>query len=113
MSLQPNVTRRGHKNIEKVAPLPPEVALAYRVNDAVRVSGLSRSTLYELIGTGELRSIVVAGRRLIPCGALRDLLRIFDTDLQEFAPAVPSRRRGSAGTPLLNPSTPDVGSRVT
>jgi hypothetical protein len=56
-------------------PLPPELALAYTVNDAVKVSCLSRSSLYNLIGEGKLRSIVVAGRRLIPADALRQLLQ--------------------------------------
>ena len=55
--------------------LPPDIALAYRVNDAIKVSGLSRSSLYRLIGQGELHSVVVAGRRLIPADALRALLR--------------------------------------
>jgi excisionase family DNA binding protein len=59
-----------------VPPLPPDAVLAYRVNDAAKVAGLSRSSLYELIGEGKLRSVLVAGRRLIPADALRDLLRV-------------------------------------
>jgi excisionase family DNA binding protein len=54
--------------------LPPDTALAYRVNDAAKVAGLSRSSLYLLIGEGKLRSVRVAGRRLIPADALRNLL---------------------------------------
>jgi hypothetical protein len=56
-------------------PLPPDTVLAYRANDAANVAGLSRSSLYVLIGRGKLRSVLVAGRRLIPADALRDLLR--------------------------------------
>jgi excisionase family DNA binding protein len=56
-------------------PLPPDTILAYRVNDAAKATGLSRSSLYTLMGEGKLRSILVAGRRLIPADALRDLLR--------------------------------------
>jgi excisionase family DNA binding protein len=74
MYLHPNVTGRGPKSVQNVAPLPPDVALAYRVNDAARVSGLSRSTINKLISAGKLRSIMVAGRRLIPTDALRALL---------------------------------------
>lgn len=48
--------------------------LAYRVSDAALVSGLSRSTLFELIADGRLASIKVCGRRLIPAYALRELL---------------------------------------
>jgi excisionase family DNA binding protein len=57
---------------ELPAPLPP---ITYRVDDAVAVSGLSRATLYKLIAGGQLSSVRVAGRRLIPADALRDLLR--------------------------------------
>ena len=64
-----------HLNIRKASvPLPPDTVLAYRVNDAAKVAGLSRSPIYNLIGEGKLRSVLVAGRRLIPAAALRDLL---------------------------------------
>jgi hypothetical protein len=56
------------------SPPPPDIALAYRINDAVKLSGLSRSSIYKLIGEGKLRSVLVAGRRLIPADALRSLL---------------------------------------
>jgi excisionase family DNA binding protein len=69
-SIQMNVTGR-----KAAVPLPPDTVLAYRVNDAARVAGLSRSSLYVLIGEGKLRSVLVGGRRLIPADALRDLLR--------------------------------------
>jgi excisionase family DNA binding protein len=66
--IQANITGR------KGNPLPPDVAITYRVNDAAKVAGLSRSKIYELIGEGKLRSVMVAGRRLIPADALRGLL---------------------------------------
>ena len=69
-STQTNVTGR-----KVAAAIPSETVLAYRLNDAARVAGLSRSSLYVLIGEGKLRSVLVAGRRLIPADALRDLLR--------------------------------------
>jgi excisionase family DNA binding protein len=82
-SIQTNVTggKAGSPSASKTRPairgplLPPDIALAYRVNDAAKVSGLSRSSLYNLIGEGKLRSVVVAGRRLIPADALRDLIK--------------------------------------
>ena len=58
-----------------LTPLPPSIALAYRINDAVRISGLSRPSIYVLISENKLESIKVAGRRLIPAAALRDLLQ--------------------------------------
>jgi excisionase family DNA binding protein len=48
---------------------------AYRVNDAARVVGLGRSTLYELAAAGQLKMIKVAGRTLIPAESLRALLQ--------------------------------------
>jgi excisionase family DNA binding protein len=49
--------------------------LALRVNEAAAVTGLSRSTLYVLMRKGSLRSVRVAGRRLIPRDALEALLQ--------------------------------------
>ena len=46
----------------KPIPLAP---LAYRVDDAARVCGLSRGSIYNLLRDGKLTSVVVAGRRLI------------------------------------------------
>jgi hypothetical protein len=51
--------------------VPP---LALTIADAVRVSGLSRSTVYRLIGEDLLDSRVVAGRRLILYGSLQALI---------------------------------------
>jgi excisionase family DNA binding protein len=69
-TIQGNVTGRMG-----LALLPPSIALAYRVNYAVRISGLSRPSLYALIAEQKLKSIKVGGRRLIPAAALRDLLQ--------------------------------------
>ncbi len=44
---------------------PYEYKLAYRVDEAVRVSGLGRTTIYAAIKEGQLKAIKVAGRRLI------------------------------------------------
>ncbi len=39
--------------------------LAYRVDEAVKASGLGRSFLYEHMASGDLPSIRIGGRRLI------------------------------------------------
>ena len=54
------------------APLPD--ALAYTVPDAVRVSGIGRTKLYELIGSGKLKVNKITGRTLIVGDSLRALL---------------------------------------
>ena len=45
-----------------------------RVAEAVRLSGLSRTTIYLLINRGQLASVKVNGRRLIVYSSLRALL---------------------------------------
>ena len=54
--------------------IPTENKITLRLDVAQAVSGLSRSTLYELIKNGRLRAVKVAGRRLIPRDALEALL---------------------------------------
>ena len=55
---------------------PGHDKLAYRIDEACRASGLSRSTLYKLLQSGELTSIKIAGRRLIRADDLTALLRV-------------------------------------
>jgi excisionase family DNA binding protein len=47
---------------------------AYDINEAAAAFGLSRTTLYKLIGVGTLRSVKIGGRRLIPVDAIEALL---------------------------------------
>lgn len=51
-----------------------ELRLAVRINDACRALGLSRSSIYELIADGKLKSALIAGRRVIPVSELARLL---------------------------------------
>ena len=53
---------------------PDPAPLAYNVEAAARVSGLSRATLYVQLASGELRSVKRAGRRLILADDLRAFL---------------------------------------
>jgi len=48
---------------------------AYRVLDFCKAFGVSRSTAYNLMASGKLRSVRVAGRRLIPADDAEALLR--------------------------------------
>jgi len=52
----------------------PTAPITLRIADAVRVSGLSRTTLYELMKNGSLASVKVGGRRLINFESLMALL---------------------------------------
>jgi excisionase family DNA binding protein len=48
--------------------------LAYRLDHASAVSGLSRSTLYRHAQSGRLKMLKVGGRRLVDAESLRQLL---------------------------------------
>jgi excisionase family DNA binding protein len=56
----------------------PELAVqdkrALQVNEVVAAYGISRSTIYNLINGGKLRTIKVGKRRLIPADAAEALL---------------------------------------
>ena len=45
--------------------LPSSERLALRIAEAAAITGLSRSTLYKLMGEGKLRSVKAGKRRLI------------------------------------------------
>jgi excisionase family DNA binding protein len=45
-----------------------------RVEDAARLLNVGRSTAYDLIRTGRLRSVKIGRRRLVPRDALDELL---------------------------------------
>jgi len=51
-----------------------EIPLAFTVNKFCAAMNVSRTTVYELIKRGELHSVTVAGRRLIPASEAHRLL---------------------------------------
>jgi excisionase family DNA binding protein len=48
--------------------------LAYTPHEAAEALGISRNLLYQLIGSGQLRSIKAGSRRLIPASAINEFL---------------------------------------
>jgi excisionase family DNA binding protein len=71
--------------------VPLEQKISVTVDAAAAASGLSRSTIYELIGDGSLESRRVAGRRLI---LVRSLRRLIEGDAAEQAPEATRETRG-------------------
>ena len=55
---------------------PDSLPRAYSVRDFCNKFSLSRSTAYNLMANGRLRSVKVAGRRLIPADAAEALLHV-------------------------------------
>lgn len=65
---KPNERTRGHDK-------PAVPAVLYRVDEAAEALRLSRSSIYELIRSGQLRTIKRGSRRLVPVAALDDFVR--------------------------------------
>jgi excisionase family DNA binding protein len=57
-------------------PAPPPNALAYGLEDAAKLSGLSRATLRRRAAEGRLKLVKIGGRTLIPADSLKRLLGI-------------------------------------
>ncbi|MFF5110420.1 helix-turn-helix domain-containing protein [Streptosporangium sp. NPDC000095] len=55
-------------------------ARLYRVSDAMRRLGLSRSVLYELMRSGRLRSVKEGRTRLIPASAIREYIALLEQE---------------------------------
>jgi excisionase family DNA binding protein len=49
--------------------------LVYSIQEAAQACGLSRATIYRLIAAGNLRTVKVGARRLIPVDSIETLLR--------------------------------------
>ena len=57
---------------------PPVVPVLYRVEEAAEAMRLSRSALYELIRSGQLRTVKCGRRRLVPVVALSEYIATLD-----------------------------------
>jgi excisionase family DNA binding protein len=60
----------------QIPNIPTQEKIALRINETVAVSGLSRSTIYELLRAGKLRAVKIGGRRLILREDLQALLEV-------------------------------------
>lgn len=60
--------------MRKMLPKEPAEKRALRLNEFCAAYALSRSTAYNLMKKGELRTVLVGGRRLIPVEAAEALL---------------------------------------
>jgi hypothetical protein len=62
-------------------PFPPATAktasiepLSVRISDAIRLTGIRRSKLYELMASGDLETVKIGRCTLIPLDSLRALI---------------------------------------
>lgn len=56
------------------AALPPRPKLLVSIPEAVHITGIGRSKLYELLAAGEIVSVRVGKRRLIPTASLEEFV---------------------------------------
>jgi excisionase family DNA binding protein len=76
---KPMPTAGGQEMIMTTGRIQPDVpALLYRVDEAAVALRLSRSVLYELIRTGQLRTVKAGRRRLVPVAALAEYIDSLD-----------------------------------
>lgn len=59
---------------KQIPNIPTQEKITLRINETAAVSGLSRSTIYELLKTGKLQAVKIGGRRLILRESLQALL---------------------------------------
>ena len=72
---QPKRRPEGAEPKAATALVPGHMPLSVSVDQAARTAGIGRSTIYEAIAAGELKSLTVGRRRLIRIAALDEWLR--------------------------------------
>lgn len=61
-------------------PLPDGSPLLYRPVDAARALNLSRSTVFDLMRAGRIRSVKEGRIRLIPASAIREYVSLLESE---------------------------------
>ena len=69
----PPPSATSSRPLDAVSGIPPS-KIAYTIKEAAAAIGLSRSTIYKLMASGELQTIRIGQRRLIRAEALNRLL---------------------------------------
>ena len=72
--MEGHITTDRRQRNRRANPIPPEQRDAVDVETTANLLGVSRRTIYKLISTGELQSVKVRGRRLIPRRAREQLI---------------------------------------
>jgi hypothetical protein len=91
---------------QEIGPAIPLQAKWVRIPDAVRLSGMSRRTLYDLIGTNKIRSVCVRpsagqkGVRLIHAQSLNDFIASFETSYDQSVPGKVKKAEAAVGHDL-------------
>lgn len=79
-SLDPS---EGDGVASRSAAAAPEPRLLYRVQEVAHLLNISRSRVFELLRSGELRSVTQGRTRLVPRNALFDFIAALETRHEE------------------------------
>lgn len=60
--------------LEHTSPAPDSAVVAFTVEEAARRLGVGRTTMYALIASGEVRSVLIGRLRRVPAEALATYL---------------------------------------
>lgn len=71
--------------MKSLTPYPPVDRLSYSVLEAARALGLGRDTTYGLIRSGQLPSLKVGRRRIIPRAAVEAFLAKASRDAEDLS----------------------------
>ena len=77
----PTWAARTPRNAGRASPDPTGQAL-YRIPEAMRLLGLSRSVIYKLIRSGRLRSVKEGTTRLIPAEAIAEYVALLEAEAE-------------------------------
>ena len=108
----PKSTARGFLPVKKLAdlasPTPDALAMQeptlYSIQEARRLlGGISRNTIYQLLRTGQLASVVIGCRRFISRAAIDELIAKSTTTVSPSRASTRSHVTGQATLPLSLP----------
>ncbi|QBE92453.1 DNA-binding protein [Sphingomonas paucimobilis] len=60
--------------IDDTQPVPVPAMLSVRVSDAMRLTGIGKTKMFELIADGTLKTTLIGRRRLILYASLQELI---------------------------------------
>ena len=70
----PSADHSPKRGKDKFIRLQTAGILAYRVDEFCHLVGIGRSSFYQLMNSGDLRTVFIRGRRLIPAAEVNRLL---------------------------------------
>jgi len=84
----------------------------YSIQEARKLlGGISRNTIYQLLRSGELPSVVIGCRRFISAAAITELITRSTTTVSPARDSTRSRRKRQSALPLPLPRAPRAPGR--